>query len=69
MLCLSLEASVDKTRNSILLASRYFGTERMTLMAHLVPFRLSQASTTLPKVPWPSNFRIWSVCALALSRD
>ena len=68
MLCLSLEASVDSTRNSMRLASRYFGTERITLMAHFVPFLLSQASTTLPKVPWPRSFKIWSVQTLALVR-
>lgn len=37
----SFEARVDSTRSSIREASRYLGTERMTLMAHLVPFFLS----------------------------
>jgi hypothetical protein len=41
MLCLSLDASVDRTLSSMRLASRYFGTDLMTLMAHLVPFLLS----------------------------
>ena len=41
MLCLSLDASVDNTLSSMRLASRYLGTDRMTLMAQLVPLRLS----------------------------
>lgn len=36
-------------------ASRYFCTERMILIAHLVRLRLSYASTTFPNVPWPSK--------------
>ena len=57
----SLYFNVLRTRNSILLASRYFCTDRMILMAHLDLLRLSYASTTLPKVPWPSSLRISSV--------
>jgi hypothetical protein len=59
-LCLSFDANVDNTLSSIREASRYFGTERMTLIAHRVPFFLSNASTTLPKVPCPSSLRIVS---------
>ena len=60
-LCLSFDASVASTRNSIREASRYFGTARIIFTAHLVPFFLSTASTTLPKVPWPKSFVILSV--------
>ena len=48
---LSLEDSVDRTRNSIRDASRYFCTERMIFTAQRVFFLRSYASTTLPKVP------------------
>lgn len=41
MLCLSLDARVESTLSSMRLASRYLGTDRMTLMAQFVPFRLS----------------------------
>lgn len=59
-LCLSFDANVESTRSSIREASRYLGTERMTLIAHSVFFLRSQAWTTLPKVPWPRSFMIWS---------
>lgn len=59
-LCLSLHASVDKTLNSMRLASRYFCTERMILMATSAFLLRSYACTTLPKVPWPRSFTIES---------
>ena len=43
--------SVSRTRISILLASRYFCTARMILMATLCLVEISRASTTLPNVP------------------
>ena len=52
---LSFRERVERTRSSIREASRYFCTERMILTAHLVFFRLSYASTTLPNVPWPRS--------------
>src|ERR1700761_8804421 len=57
----SLEASVERTRSSMRLASRYFWTERMILMAQRDFFRRSHASTTLPNVPWPKSLTILSV--------
>lgn len=52
--------SACKTRTSILLASRYFCTARMTLMATLARVSRCLASTTLPNVPWPSSRTILS---------
>jgi hypothetical protein len=54
-------ARVDKTRNSMRLASRYFCTERMILMATSAFLLRSYACTTLPNVPWPRSFTIESV--------
>ena len=52
--------NVSNTRISILLASLYFGTARITLMATLFLVASSRASTTLPNVPWPRSFTILS---------
>lgn len=51
----SRSLSFCSTRTSILLASRYFGIARMILMATLVLFVVSTASTTFPNVPWPNR--------------
>ena len=65
---LSLDANVDSTRNSIFDASRYFCTERIIFTAHRTFRCLSYASTTLPKVPWPSKRIIESIsCQQVLS--
>jgi hypothetical protein len=51
----SFSFNVLRTRISILLASLYFGTARMTLTAQYRRRTRSQHSTTLPNVPWPSK--------------
>ena len=51
---------VSSTRISILLASRYFCTARMILIATFRLVEISRASTTLPNVPWPSRRMILS---------
>src|SRR4051794_15628881 len=66
-LSLSFDASVERTLSSIREASRYFGTERITLMAHRVPFLLSYASTTLPNVPCPRSFTIVSIMLVSIN--
>ena len=58
--CRSLWDKVCSTRNSMREASLYFCTDRMILIAHFVLSRLSKASTTLPKVPWPRSRLTWS---------
>lgn len=58
--CRSLWDRVCSTRSSMREASRYFCTDRMILIAHFVLRRLSKASTTLPKVPWPKSLLTWS---------
>lgn len=47
-------------RTSIIAASRYFGTLRITLMATMTLRCRSQHSKTLPKVPSPIKLRILS---------
>jgi hypothetical protein len=56
----SLRRSASNTLISILLASRYFWTARITLMATLRRFSTFLASTTLPNVPWPKRRTILS---------
>ena len=51
----SRSLSFWRTRTSIRLASRYLGIARMILIATFWLFCVSMASTTLPKVPWPSK--------------
>jgi hypothetical protein len=46
---------VVRTRASILLASRYFWTARMILMAQYRPLSRSKHSTTFPNVPCPRS--------------
>ena len=58
--CRSLWDKVCSTRSSMREASRYFCTDRMILIAHFDLVRLSKASTTLPKVPWPRSLLTWS---------
>ena len=56
----SCRRNVSKTLISILLASLYFWTALMTLMATLRLLSTFLASTTLPNVPWPRRRTILS---------
>ena len=57
----SRSLSFCKTRTSILLASRYFGMARIILIATLVLFWVSTASTTFPNVPCPKSRTVRSM--------
>jgi hypothetical protein len=62
----SCRRNVSKTLISILLASLYFWTALMTLMATLRLLSTFLASTTLPKVPWPRRRTILSISSASL---